>query len=163
MTKRKPKRGYFKPKNPQKYTGDSSNIVYRSGWELLVMKYLDENTNVVKWSSDGLGMDNMPTEESGLAVPYISPVDKRVHRYFPDFVAQVRTINGEIKTFVLEVKPKAQTVEPQKKTRKTKQYISEVITWGINKEKWKSAREFCKQRGWEFRLITEDQLGLRNK
>lgn len=163
MQNRKPKRGYFKPKNPQKYTGDPTNIVYRSGWELLVMKYLDENTNVVKWSSDGLDMDNMPTDKSGLAVPYVSPVDKRVHRYFPDFLAEIRTANGEIRTFMLEVKPKAQTKEPKKKTRKTKRYISEVVTWGINQEKWKSAIEYCKKRGWEFRLITEDELGLRNK
>lgn len=163
MTKRKTKRGYFKPKNPQKYTGDASNIIYRSGWELLVMKYLDENTNVIKWSSDGLGMDNMPTETSGLAVPYISPMDKRVHRYYPDFLAEIRTKSGEIKTFMMEVKPKAQTVEPKKTSRMSRRYITEVATWGINQEKWKSAREYCKQRGWEFRLITEDQLGLRNK
>lgn len=162
MTNRKIKRGYFKPKNPQKYIGDPTNIVYRSGWELLVMKYLDENTNVVRWSSDGLDIDNKPTEH-GVAVPYVSPIDNRVHRYFPDFIAEIRTVNDGIKTYMLEVKPKAQTMEPKKKTRKTKRYITEVMTWGVNKQKWKSAEEFCRKRGWEFRLITEDQLGLKNK
>jgi len=61
---------------------------------------------------------------------------------------------------MLEVKPKKQTQPPEKKKRITKQYIAEVATWGVNQAKWKSAIEYCKDRGWEFKVITEDHLGL---
>jgi hypothetical protein len=51
-------------------------------------------------------------------------------------------------------------MEPEKKKRVTKQYIQEVVTWGVNQAKWKAATEYCLDRGWEFKLITEDHLGL---
>lgn len=140
------KQGFFKPKFPKKYKGDPTNIVYRSGWEKKVMEYCDTNTNVIAWSS----------EET--IIPYISPIDNRKHRYFVDFYVEVLDNNGVIKTMLLEVKPKNQTQEPQKKSRKTKRYINEVVTWGINQAKWKAAQEYCLDRGWEFKIITEAEL-----
>jgi len=89
-------KGWFTPRNPQKYKGDATNIVYRSSWELRVMKYLDDNPAVVWWASEEL------------FIPYKSPVDQKVHRYFPDFIARIRQANGEI-TVVMEVKPFKQT------------------------------------------------------
>ena len=83
-----------------------------------------------------------------------------MHRYFPDFVVKVKDKNGQTRTMMLEVKPKYQTMEPEKKKRVTKQYIQEVVTWGVNQAKWKAATEYCLDRGWEFKLITEDHLGL---
>jgi hypothetical protein len=141
-------KGRFSPKNPKKYAGDPTNIIYRSLWELRVMKYLDENVNVLEWKSEEI------------AIPYISPVDGRYHRYFPDFVVKVRAPEGVTKTMILEVKPKAQTKEPVKK-KKSRAYITEVATWGINQAKWKAAEEYCLDRGWQFKLITEDELGIR--
>lgn len=140
------KQGFFKPKFPKKYKGDPTNIVYRSGWEKKVMEYCDTNTNVIAWSS----------EET--IIPYISPIDNRKHRYFVDFYVEVLDNNGVTKTMLLEVKPKNQTQEPQKKSRKTKRYINEVVTWGINQAKWKAAQEYCLDRGWEFKIITEAEL-----
>ena len=99
---------------------------------------------------------NWASEE--LAIPYISPVDGKYHRYFPDFIVKVRTKSGQLKTWMVEVKPKKQTQPPEKKKRVTKQYITEVTTWGINQSKWKSAREYCLDRNWEFVIFTEDQL-----
>jgi len=163
MVKGKPKKGRYRPKNPSKYRGDPTNIIYRSGWELRVMKYLDENTNVISWSSDGLGPDNKPNERSGLAIPYISPVDNRVHRYFPDFVCEIRTTDGEVKTYLLEVKPKKETVPPTPPKKQTKRYITEVMTYGVNQAKWRNAEQYCKEKGWEFRVITEDHLGIKHK
>ena len=142
-------KGKFSPKNPGKYAGDPTGIIYRSLWELRVMKYLDEQANVIEWKSEEI------------AIPYRSPVDNRIHRYFPDFIVKVRTKNGGTKTLMLEVKTKAQTKEPKIPTKKTKRYITEVMTWGVNQAKWKSAQEYCLDQGWEFKLITEDELGIK--
>jgi hypothetical protein len=140
--------GQFKPSNPQKYVGDYKNIIYRSSWEARVMNWLDKNPNILSWSSEEV------------VVPYISPVDGRWHRYFPDFVVKVKDKNGTLKTMMLEVKPKKQTQEPIIQRRVTKRYITEVTTWGVNQAKWKAATEYCLDRNWEFKLITEDHLGL---
>jgi len=140
--------GTFRPTNPHKYVGDHTNIIYRSSWECRVMNWLDKNPNILSWASEEV------------IIPYRSPVDGKVHRYFPDFVVKSRGRDGSLKTMMLEVKPKKQTMEPEKKKRVTKQYINEVVTWGVNQAKWKAATEYCLDRGWQFMLITEDHLGL---
>ena len=128
--------------------GDYKNIIYRSSWECRVMDWLDKNPDIISWGSEEI------------IVPYKSPADNRWHRYFPDFLVKVRTKTGVIKTMMLEVKPKKQTMPPEQRKRVTKQYINEVTTWGVNQAKWKSANEYCLDRGWEFKIITEDHLGL---
>ena len=140
------KQGFFSPKFPKKYIGDPTNIVFRSGWERRVMQSLDENTNVLRWASEEI------------IVPYISPIDNRPHRYFVDFYVEARAIDGSVKKMLLEVKPAAQTQPPKSPKRRTKRYISEVMTYGVNEAKWKAAREYCKDKGWEFRIITEAEL-----
>jgi hypothetical protein len=160
---RKLHQGFFKPKNPKKYKGDVTNIFYRSGYELRVMKYLDENTNVLSWSADGLGANCEPTKKSGIAIPYISPVDNKVHRYYVDFYAEIRTITG-VQTFLLEVKPQKEVVEPKKPKTVTKRYITEVMKYGINQAKWTSAEDYCRIKGWQFRVLTEAEIfGKKNK
>jgi TnsA endonuclease N terminal len=141
-------KGFFKPKNPQKYNGDPTNIVYRSGWELKLMLRLDEDPQVVKWSSEEL------------AIPYRSPIDNRIHRYFPDFLVTKINKEGIRETLMVEVKPFKQTQPPEMKTAKTKRYINEVVTWGVNQAKWKAAEEFCKDRNYRFILMTENELGI---
>ena len=140
--------GKFTPQNPRKYVGDPTNIIYRSSWELKVMKWLDENHQILQWGSEEI------------IIPYKSPVDGRWHRYFPDFFVKVMQRDGQIKTTILEVKPKKQTIEPIKQQRKTKKYVTEVVTYGVNQAKWKYAEEYCLDRGWEFKIVTEDHLGL---
>ena len=117
-------RGTFTPKNTSKYKGNASNIIYRSSWELRVMKYLDENPNVIWWASEEL------------PIPYISPVDKRYHRYFVDFVIQVKEKDGTIQTYMVEIKPHRKCQEPPKKKKVTKSYLHDVVEWQINKSKW---------------------------
>ena len=141
--------GKFTPKNKGKYKGDPTNIVYRSGYELKLMSYLDKNPNVIKWSSEEV------------IVPYISPIDGRRHRYFPDFLVTVINREGIKETLLIEVKPKVQTVPPEKKKRITKRYINEVTTWGVNQAKWKAAEEYALDRGWKFTIFTEDELGIK--
>lgn len=140
--------GIFRPKNPKKYIGDSNNIVYRSSWECRVMNWFDQNDDIISWASEEL------------IVPYKSPIDNRFHRYFPDFIVKVKTRDGTMKTLMIEVKPKKQTVPPEPRKRVTKQYITEVTTYGVNQAKWKAAQEYCLDRGWEFKIMTEEHLGL---
>lgn len=138
-------KGRFSPKNPKKYHGNTKNIVYRSSWELKVMNMLDSNPNVIGWASEEL------------FIKYFNPVDNKIHRYFPDFVAQVKDVSGKTKTYIIEVKPYKQTIEP-KRQRKTKVYIEECLTYEINQAKWKAATIFCEEQGWEFKILTEKEI-----
>lgn len=141
--------GFFKPKNPQKYRGDPTNIIYRSRWELKLMMYLDTHDEVVSWGSEEV------------VIPYRSPVDGRMHRYFVDFVVTKINKDGKKETALIEVKPAIQTKPPTKPQKVTKRYINEVFTWGVNEAKWKAATEFCKDRGWSFHIFTEQELGIK--
>ena len=141
-------KGWFKPKNPQKYRGNATNIVYRSSWELRCMKWFDTNENIVWWSSEEL------------VIPYFSPVDNRMHRYFPDFVIRVKRKDGSQKTYVVEVKPESQTKLPTQK-RRTKKYIQEAATYVVNQSKWRAADKFCQDNGWEFKILTEHDIGIK--
>ena len=140
-------RGTFTPKNTSKYNGNSKNIIYRSNWELRVMKYFDDHPNVIWWASEEL------------PIPYVSPVDNKTHKYFPDFILKMRLKDGKVTTYILEVKPLAQTKMPVQK-RKTKRFIQEAATYAINQEKWRAADLFCREHGWQFKVITEKELGL---
>ena len=142
-------KGKFKPRNPDKYKGNPSNIVYRSSWEAKFMKYLDEHPDVLQWASEEL------------IVPYRCPIDGRVHRYFPDFIVRKKGATGVVETLMIEIKPAHQTVEPVKKKTINKAYINEVMTWGVNNAKWKAAQEYCEDRKWKFLILTEKELNIK--
>lgn len=142
-------KGIFRPKNPSKYKGDPTNIIFRSSWELRFMSYLDAHPDVLEWSSEEF------------CIPYRSPIDGQVHRYFPDFWIKQKGINGEIDTLVVEIKPHSQTVEPQVQQRKTKKYLREVVNWGVNSAKWQAATEFCSRKKWKFKILNEYHLGIK--
>jgi hypothetical protein len=112
------------------------------------MKYFDDNPAVIWWSSEEM------------SVPYYSPVDDRMHRYFPDFIIKVQRKDGTVMTHMIEVKPFAQTQKPVQKKRTTKKFLQEVATYAVNQMKWKAADEFCHTHGWKFQIITERELGL---
>lgn len=143
--------GQFYPRNPQKYIGDHTKIFYRSSWEAKCMSYFDREESIIAWASEEV------------VIPYLSPVDGKKHRYFPDFLVKSKTKDGKLATMLIEVKPKKQVEQPKKKKRVTKQYISEVSTWGINQAKWKAAREHCADRGWQFMIWSEEHLGISTK
>jgi hypothetical protein len=142
-------KGRFKPRNPQKYLGNPTNIIYRSLWECKLMKYLDDHPDVMAWSSEEI------------VIPYRSPMDRRIHRYYPDFYVK-RKIDGKLKETVIEVKPLAQTIPPKKLSgkRPTARFLREVKTYGINEAKWNAAYEYCADRGWDFKIMTEKELGV---
>ena len=142
-------KGKYSPRFPKKYKGDPTNIIYRSLWERKFMVYCDSNINVLEWASEEI------------AIPYGSPVDQRSHRYFPDFYMKVKETDGAIKKYVIEVKPLKQCSPPKKPKRQTKGYIREAFEYAKNQAKWKEAREWCADRQWEFKVVTEKELGIK--
>jgi hypothetical protein len=142
-------KGKFRPKFPEKYKGDPTNIIYRSLWERNCMIYFDQNPNILYWSSEEI------------VIPYKSPIDGKWHRYFPDFLIRVRNKYNQTETFVIEVKPHKETREPEVKKKITKQYLYEVQTWGINSAKWNAAKEYCDDRKWKFKILTEKELKIK--
>ena len=142
--------GFFKPKNPQKYKGDPTSIVYRSSWELKLMLYLDSKKDVVCWGSEEV------------IIPYRSPIDNKIHRYFPDFIVTKINNEGRKETAIIEVKPYSQTIPPKVIGNKnSKKFLTEVKTWGVNEAKWKAASEYCRDRNWTFHIFTEKELGIK--
>jgi len=144
-------KGRYTPKNPKKYKGNPYNVIYRSLWERKFMVYCDHSESIIEWGSEEI------------VIPYKSPWDGRIHRYFPDFYIKIKTNEGTTKKLIVEIKPKKQTKAPKEPERKTKRYLNEVRTWGVNSSKWKYATEWCKDNGMEFKILTEDDLGIRYK
>ena len=142
-------KGKYYPSFPRKYKGDPTNIIFRSLWERKFMVYCDKNANVLEWNSEEI------------AIPYRSPLDNRVHRYFPDFYMKVKESNGIIKNYIVEVKPLKQTTPPKKPKKQTRGYIREAYEYARNQAKWKVAKEFCKDRRCEFKVITEKELCIK--
>jgi hypothetical protein len=140
--------GKFRPSRRHKYKGDPTNIIYRSLWELKFMKWCDKNENVLEWGSEEI------------IIPYVSPVDNRVHRYFPDFYVKAVTRNGKSSKSIIEIKPYAQTKQPKRTTTRkvSRRYLSEVKTYAVNNAKWKAADSYCKDRRMTFRILTEKEL-----
>jgi len=144
-------KGKYTPKNLHKYRGDVSNIVYRSSYEVRFMKWCDYNDNVLQWGSEEV------------VIPYRSPLDNNIHRYFVDFFIKIKNKDDVIKKYLIEVKPYRFTQEPKIPEKKTKRFINEVKQWAVNNAKWDAAKSIATDNGWQFMLITEKDLGLLNK
>lgn len=144
-----PLKGKFRPKNYKKYKGDPTKITYRSSWEKQFMEYLDKSPKVIAWASEEI------------KIPYMSPVDKRLHRYYPDFYVETKNNKGEIEKTLIEIKPLKQTAPPKKPKLITESYIKQFSTWKINEAKWKAAEFFCKDRKWKWKILTEKELGIK--
>ena len=112
------------------------------------MVYCDKNENILEWQSEEF------------CIPYRSPIDNKIHRYFPDFFIKYRDTSGKIKSSLIEVKPLRQCSPPPKPKRQTKKYLSEAYEYAKNQAKWEAAREFCRDRMWEFKVMTEKELGI---
>jgi hypothetical protein len=136
----------YRPIHPEKYEGDVRHIVSRSSYEHHFMRWCDLNPSVLQWSSETV------------CVPYRSPLDNRVRRYFVDFIIKMVNRKGETKRYLIEVKPDRFTKPPVPPKRKTKRFISEVVQWNVNNAKWAAAKKICQDRGWEFLLVTEQNL-----
>ena len=142
-------KGKFIPKNLKKYKGNPLKIIFRSLWERKIMQWCDQNSQIIEWASEVV------------TIPYLCPTDRKKHKYFPDFY--IKSINnGTIKTQIIEVKPKKQTQPPKFSGKiSKKRLIRESKSWAKNQAKWKAANEYCKDRKWEFHIITENHPLLR--
>jgi hypothetical protein len=138
--------GIYQPKNPEKYKG-TTPIIYRSKLELLSMRYLDNNPNILTWGSESI------------VIPYQSPKDGKLHRYFVDLVASLKDRSGKIQKLLIEVKPEKQT-RPPTITNKKKQstMLYEKVTWAVNQAKWDAARQWAKSKGYTFLILNEKHL-----
>lgn len=141
-------KGKYRVINPLKYKGEINNVVYRSLWELRFMKWCDGNASILEWGSETV------------VIPYVSPVDRKVHRYFVDFFIKVLDKTGKTQKYLIEIKPEKFTKPPPIPKRKTKQFIDEVFQYGVNEAKWKAAFEYCEDRKMKFMILTEKDLGI---
>lgn len=143
--------GYFIPENPEKYSGDLKQIIYRSSWERKFMIYCDRTESIIAWSSEAL------------AIPYINPIDKRQHNYNIDFIIRVKQKDGNEQDFIIEVKPESQTKRPKppkmKRTSVLNRYNKELKEYIVNISKWKAAKEYAKSNNLKFKIITEKFIG----
>ena len=146
-------RGRFRPKNPEKYKGDPTKIRYLSLWELKVMRKFDSHPDIVEWQSEEI------------AIPYMNPVKGKTSRYFPDFVIKKRVDVNKYKMIMIEVKPMKQTTppDPAKKYntptgRVSRRFLNEAATYAINEAKWKAALRYCRERNWDFSIMTEKEI-----
>ena len=110
------------------------------------MLTFDDNPNIIKWASEEI------------AIPYLSPVDRKRHRYYPDFMVELKNKDGKVETIMIEVKPKKQTEPPKPRKRKSVTYLNEAKTYAINQAKWAAAQALCDRKGWTFRIMTEKEI-----
>ena len=135
-------KGRYKIKNADKYLGNPTNVIFRSLWERNTFRWCENNPKVKAWNSEEI------------VVPYKSSVDKRLHRYFVDLLIQME----DKSTYLVEIKPKSQTQPPKKRSRQTKKYINEQLTFIKNQDKWEAANQFADYKGWKFQVWTEETL-----
>ena len=144
--------GKYRPKNPEKYKGDYTNILYRSSWERSFMIWCDNSDKVKRWQS----------EEK--AIWYDNPITKRKARYFPDFIVEYERKDGITMQEMVEIKPYRQVIgPPENPKRRTKSWVASVMTYMVNQAKWKAARKYCENKGMNFRIVTEKELGIMTK
>jgi hypothetical protein len=140
-------KGGYTPINPNKYRGDPNKIVYRSSWERAFMTFCDTTPDIKFWSSE--------TE----IVAYFDPVKNKQRKYFVDFRLVTKQSDGSLKTILIEIKPKKQTIKPRSnKNKSQKTMLSESTTYATNLAKWTAARAYCATKGWGFVIISEDVL-----
>lgn len=139
-------KGRYVLRNPEKYIGNPTNVIFRSSWEKRFMIFLDNHESILSWSSEEL------------AIPYFWDLDKKIHYYFPDFIVTMKTKQGIVK-MIIEIKPYSQTVAPIKTKRKSeKTFLMEMEVYSKNIAKWKAAEKYCSERNMVFRIITEKDL-----
>ncbi len=143
MKKSYPKPQKFTPRNPKKYIGDVNNIIARSQLESKYFLFCDLNDGIVKWNSEEV------------IVPYLSPIDNKVHRYFIDLYVETNKGNK----FLVEIKPYSQTIKPKNCSKKKQiTLLKEAKTFAINSAKWEAAKSFAEKRGCKFIVMTEKDI-----
>lgn len=131
--------GIYTPKNPEKYMGKQQPR-YRSSWEMVFMRFLDENVNITHWASESI------------AIPYRHPFTGKITNYVPDFFVVYENKKGKRLAEVVEIKPKKQSLIESKASQKDRMVVA------VNHAKWAAANIYCKANGFVFRVITENDI-----
>jgi hypothetical protein len=142
--------GRYVTVNPEKYVGNKNDIVYRSSWEKRFFVWADLNPSVVKWNSEEV------------VIPYICSTDGRRHLYYVDAFIMIKSADGRVGKFLVEIKPESQTVAPKFPGKQTRRFLTEMTTYMKNQSKWEAAKKWAKDRGMDFIVITERHLGIKN-
>lgn len=146
MSKKKYCQGIYKPMTGGGYVG-CKNPRYLSSWELKFFRWCDHNPSVVKWGSESI------------KVPYVSPIDGKVHNYLVDNIVHLRNKHGLVEKYIVEIKPKKQTIPPKKHgNKKRSTVLYEHYTYQTNLAKWKAAEEWARRHRFKFLILTEDHL-----
>lgn len=132
--------GKYTLKHPDKYVGNKTPT-YRSSWEFAFMRFCDEHPSVEKWASEAI------------KIPYRNPLTGKYTVYVPDFFIAYSNKDGKQKVELIEVKPSTQAFRENLGRSKHNQahYI-------VNQAKWEAARAYCKQKGMQFRIVTENDI-----
>lgn len=135
-------KGRYRVRDRSKYKGDPDNVVYRSMWERQAFRWVERNPDIVAWNSEEV------------VIPYVCKTDNKQHRYFMDL--WFRTKQGT--EYLIEIKPKKETVKPKKPKRRTKRYLTEATTYIKNQSKWEAATRYAQHYGMRFEVWHEDRL-----
>jgi hypothetical protein len=136
----------YQPLNEDKYIGKDLPVA-RSSWEFKYMEWCDKNPNILKWGSESL------------QIPYFDNIKKKHRRYYPDFTMLVKDTNGDVKKYIIEIKPYSQTIPPTTHgNKKDRTVMYEFVTYQTNVAKWNAAQLYCRQHGFIFKILTEHDL-----
>lgn len=133
------RQGTYQVKNTNKYVGKGAPR-YRSGWELTFMMFLDNNEHIHQWASEAI------------QIPYRNPITGKQSIYVPDFFVQYRNKDNSLRSEVIEIKPKSQSLVESKMNANQRAVIA------VNYAKWDMATKWCIRNGLTFRVINEDQI-----
>ena len=92
-------------RNMLEYQSNSISVIVRK----TVMRYCDLNEDILYWASEEL------------PVRYYNLLDKKYHRYFPDFV--VKTSNND--KYMIEIKPSRQRCQNRNHQKRKQNRICE--------------------------------------
>jgi hypothetical protein len=144
------KYGYFIPNNPEKYTGDLNNILYRSSWEFYVLRIFDQNPRIISYCAEPF------------SIKYLHPFAHKYRNYYIDAYAKILNARDEVIEWIFEIKPNKYTrppTPPKNPTPKAnKNYNHHAKQYIVNCKKFEAAKEYARSKGMKFGIITESFL-----
>lgn len=157
--------GNYIPKNKDKVIklNTEGGVYFRSSWEKKIMTWLDHKDEIIKWGAECLKIPYQMT--------HFDNGDAKIknHVYYSDFYYEMRKSDGELKQVVVEVKPQKEynmvlalnegkLKVPEKGTKKLKNFEYDLKMAYKNKQKWETMIKWCNQKGYDFIIITEENL-----
>jgi len=152
--KKRYNQGLYSIINKDKYMGDPTKCIYRSGWELKFFMFMDRNDKILRWGAETLSIIYYQPNINGTM---------KSHRYYPDVYYELM-IGGDPNNFqrvVAEIKPFAETQPPKppKQTVKAlESYEYKLKTYQKNLLKWEAAVKWCDHHKMKFVIIHEGHL-----